>query len=61
MKDWTKLNKKYSGKWVAFDKDEETVITSGDTAEQVYSDAAEKGKKYAILTRIPKNSTYFSG
>jgi len=31
VKDWTKIQKKYKGLWVAFAKDEKTVMGSGKT------------------------------
>lgn len=52
--DWSKLFKKYKGKWLALEDDEITVIASGDTAKEVWEKAQEKGFKQPILTRMPK-------
>jgi hypothetical protein len=51
--DWTGLYLKYKGLWVARDKDNETVVGKGATAEQAYQEAHSKGFDEAALTYIP--------
>ena len=52
-KDWTKLYKKYRGKWVALDDDEITVLGSGDKAAKALGEARKKGFDNPILFKVP--------
>lgn len=60
-KDWTDIYKKYKGKWVALGKDEETVLASGKTLEEVLVKATKKGFSDPIVTRMPKNLATYVG
>jgi len=51
--DWTKIYKKYKGKWVALKDDEVTVIAHATTAKAVMKKAQRKGFAKPILTRVP--------
>ncbi len=51
--DWSPIYKKYKGKWVALDQDEQTVLASGKTAKQAWDKARKKGFQKPILTRMP--------
>lgn len=51
--DWTSLFTKYRGKWVALEKDESTVISSGATAKIAFDEAKSKGFDDPILTKMP--------
>ncbi len=53
VKDWTKIQKKYKGLWVAFANDEKTVMGSGKTLRGALEQAAKKGYKDPIMTRMP--------
>jgi len=53
VKDWTKIQKKYKGLWVAFAKDEKTVMGSGKTLRQAIEQAHKRGYKDPIMTRMP--------
>lgn len=59
--DWSGIYKKYKGLWVALMDDEETVIASGKTAEEVWSKAQKEGFKNPILMSVPEKLTYFVG
>ena len=59
--DWTGIYKKYKGLWVALKDDEETVISSGKTAKEVWDKAHKKGFTDPILMNVPKKLTYFVG
>lgn len=59
--DWSGLDKKYKGLWVALMDDEETVITSGKTLDEVAEKAEKKGFKNPIFWSVPKKLTYFVG
>ena len=52
-KDWTIICKKYKGLWVALKDDEQTVIASGATVQDVMVKAAQKKYKVPILFRVP--------
>ena len=59
--DWTKIYKKYKGLWVALEDDEETVISSGKTAQEAFEKAIKKGFKKPILTRMPEKLVTYVG
>lgn len=59
--DWTKIYKKYPGMWVAFEKDEQTVIGCGKTAREAFEKAQDHGIKEPILTHMPKNLISYVG
>lgn len=59
--DWTNIYKKYKGLWVALEKDEVTVISSGKDAKEAWEKAQKKGFKEPILMNVPKKLTYFVG
>ena len=40
---WTKIQKKYSGQWIALENDEKTVIASGKTPKEAREKAYKKG------------------
>ena len=52
--DMTKIYRKYKGKWVALTSDEKSVISSGNTAKEVYDKAHKKGFEEPILMQVPK-------
>ena len=60
-KDWTKIQKKYKGMWVALAEDEETVLGAGKTARDALREAEKKGVKKPILNRMPETLTAFIG
>jgi len=51
--DWTKIYKKYKGKWVALKDDEQTVITFGKTLKEVLQKSQTKGVSHPVVTQIP--------
>lgn len=53
VKDWTEIQKKYSGLWVAFLDDEQTVVGSDVTLRGAIEEAVKKGHKNPIMTRMP--------
>lgn len=59
--DWTKIYKKYKGKWVALKEDEKTVITWGQTVKEVMNKSKKKGFHLPILTRIPEKINLIVG
>ena len=61
VKDWTKIQKKYKGLWVALANDEQTVLASGKTAKAALEAAHAKGHAKPILTRMPEEIVTFVG
>ena len=61
VKDWTKIQKKYKGLWVAFAKDEKTVKGSGKTLRGAIEQAVKKGYKDPIMTRMPSKVIPYVG
>ena len=59
--DWTKIYKKYKGLWVALDKDEKAIISSGKKAKEAWEKAQKKGYKKPILTKMPKELIGYVG
>jgi hypothetical protein len=60
-KDWTEIQKKYKGLWVALADDEETFLASGKTAREAYETAQKNGYKNPILTRMPEDLFTYVG
>jgi len=59
--DWTGIHKKYKGLWVGLKDDEETVVASGKSIDEVMKKAEEKGYPKPILYKVPAKLTYFVG
>ena len=60
-KDWTKIQKKYKGQWVALADDEQTVLGAGKTLKQAMSAAKKKTDQTPIFTRMPETLTAYVG
>lgn len=60
-KDWTKIQKKYKGLWVALQKDEVTVIGAAKRLKDAILEAHKKGFKEPIMTRMPEKIVTFVG
>lgn len=60
-KDWTEIQKKYKGLWVALADDEETVLASGKTAREALENAKKKGHPDPIMTRMPEKIFTYVG
>ncbi|MDO8548482.1 MAG: DUF5678 domain-containing protein [bacterium] len=60
-KDWTEIQKKYKGLWVALADDEETVLATGKTLKEAQEEARKKGHKDPIFTRMPEKLTTYVG
>ena len=58
---WTNLQKKYWGLWVALAKDEKTVLASGKTLKEALEKAGKKSGHTPFLTRMPEKITSFVG
>lgn len=58
---WTNLQKKYKGLWVALKSDERTVVASGKTAKEAWSKAQKEGYKKPILSRMPEKLVSYVG
>ena len=61
VKNWTNIQKKYKGLWVALADDEVTVLGSGKTLREAMEDARRKGHKKPIFTRMPEEIVTFVG
>ena len=59
--DWTKIQKKFKGQWVALANAEETVLASGANAKEAYDAALKAGHKEPILAHMPKELTAYVG
>ena len=55
------IHKRYKGKWVALTSDEKSVISSGNTAKEVYDKAHKKGFEEPILMKVPPEVAIFVG
>jgi len=51
--DFTKIIKKYRGKWVALTEDEKKVISFSKSAKKTLEEAKKRGHKNPILFRVP--------
>ncbi len=51
-KDWTKIQQKYKGLWVALQKDEVTVISAANSLKQAALEANKKGFKDVVSSLI---------
>ena len=60
-KDWTHLHPQYAGKWVAFAKDEETVIASAKTLKILMGLAEKKGLPHPLTFKVPKEMVSYVG
>jgi hypothetical protein len=60
---WTNLQKKYKGLWVALSKDEKkdekTVLGSGKTVKDALNKARERSNQTPFLTRVPEKIITF--
>ena len=59
--DWTKLHRRFKGRWIALRDDEKTVIGTGKTAKEATEKARKKGVKDPILARIPDRFITYVG
>ena len=59
--DWSKLYKKYKGKWIALLDDEQTVVGSGETLKAALLEAAKKGYNSPIVSRMPETLSAYAG
>jgi hypothetical protein len=60
-KDWTSIQKKYKGLWVALAEDEETVLGAGKTVQEAIVQAKKKSSEMPFLTHMPKSIVSFVG
>ena len=58
---WTNLQKKYKGLWVALKDDEITVLASGKTAKEAWDKARKKGYRKPILSHMPEKLMTYVG
>ena len=61
VKDWTKIQKKYRGLWVALANDDKTVLGSGKTLKEALARAKEKTDRMPFVTRMPLEIVPFVG
>ena len=59
--DWTNLQKKYKGFWVALADDEITVLGHGKTLKEALDKAKRNGYANPILTRLPESLFTYVG
>ena len=60
-KDWTHLHPQYAGKWVAFAKDEETVVADAKTLKTLMKRASKKGFNNPMVFKVPQEMLPFVG
>lgn len=53
--DWTEIQKKYPGQWVALKDDEETVVGYGRTLQEAADRAKANGYDSPIFTVMPED------
>ena len=58
---WKDLSKNYRGLWVALDEKEKNLVSSGETAKKVYTEAKKKGVNIPILYKVPSISGIYVG
>lgn len=58
---WTNIQKKYKGLWVALAGDEKTVIASGKTASEALEKAKAKSRQMPFLAKMPEKISPFVG
>lgn len=51
--DFTKITKKYKGKWVSLTGNEKRVIASGKSAKEALEKAKKEGYENPILFKVP--------
>ncbi|MBI3114906.1 MAG: hypothetical protein HYZ09_00210 [Candidatus Kerfeldbacteria bacterium] len=51
--DWTPIVNKYKGLWVGLKDDEQTVVGSGKTVQEVLEKSKRSGFPKPILLRVP--------
>ncbi|HVM73818.1 MAG TPA: DUF5678 domain-containing protein [Candidatus Paceibacterota bacterium] len=59
--DWTKIQKKYKGLWVALSSDEQTVLGSGKTVQEALAHAKRESDEIPYMTRMPEKITSYVG
>ena len=59
--DWTKIQKKYKGLWVALAKDEKTVLGAGKTAREAIRQSQIKSDEMPFLMRVPEKLVSYVG
>ena len=59
--DWTDIYKKYAGKWVAIDPDDQTKVIAADVDARKAYEASIKFGKEGILHRVPEEVVDFVG
>ena len=58
---WTNLQKKYKGLWVALADDEVTVLGHGKSLKEARDKARKNGYTNPIMTRMPEKLVTFVG
>ena len=51
--DFTKIVKKYKGKWIALTEDEKRVVSFGKSAKETLEKAKKEGLENPILFKVP--------
>ena len=58
---WTNLQKKYKGLWIALAKNEKTVLAYGKTAKEALRKSKLKTDQTPFLARMPEKVSSFVG
>lgn len=59
--DVSKVFEKYRGQWVAFEKDQTSVIANGRTAKEALNKAKAEGFPDPILSKMPEKLINYVG
>jgi len=59
--DFTNIQKKYKGSWIALNDSLDKVISYGKNAKSVYEKAVKKGYKIPTIFKVPKEITPYFG
>jgi hypothetical protein len=59
--DRTSLAKTYAGRWLALKADRQTVVATGNSAEEALRAARVLGEESPLITRLPRHPQPFIG
>lgn len=61
IKNWSGISQKYAGKWIAFGKDNETVVSSANSLKTALSRAEKQGFVHPLVFKVPIKAQPYIG